>query len=77
MASVPDQWAEPTWPLKEGDQPEWNQNRLRRARIAPWPALEQRVRPAMGKAVGSSLRVTAQFDQTKKSGINSTPGVTE
>jgi endoglucanase len=36
-----DQWAEPTWPLKEGGK-EWNQDRLRRERIAPWRALEQR-----------------------------------
>jgi endoglucanase len=36
-----DQWAEPTWPLKEGGM-EWNKDRLCRERIAPWRALEQR-----------------------------------
>jgi endoglucanase len=30
-----DQWAEPTWPLREGDQ-FWNKERLRRERIQPW-----------------------------------------
>jgi endoglucanase len=37
-----DQWPEPTWPLQEGDKPEWNKDRLRRERIAPWQALEKR-----------------------------------
>jgi endoglucanase len=37
-----DQWTEPTWPLKEADKPEWNKDRLRRERIAPWQALEKR-----------------------------------
>ena len=37
-----DKWAEPTWPLKEGDKAEWNRDRLRRERIAPWQALENR-----------------------------------
>ena len=37
-----DKWTEPTWPLKEGDKPEWNKERLRRERIAPWQALEKR-----------------------------------
>jgi endoglucanase len=37
-----DQWPEPTWPLKEGDKAEWNKERLRRERIAPWQALEKR-----------------------------------
>lgn len=37
-----DKWAEPTWPLKEGDKPEWNKDRLRRERIVPWQALEKR-----------------------------------
>jgi endoglucanase len=37
-----DKWAEPTWPLKEGDKAEWNKDRLRRERIAPWQALEKR-----------------------------------
>ncbi len=37
-----DQWPEPTWPLKEGDKPAWNKERLRRERIAPWQALERR-----------------------------------
>jgi endoglucanase len=37
-----DQWADPTWPLKDGDQPEWNKDRLRRERIEPWKALEKR-----------------------------------
>ena len=37
-----DKWPEPTWPLKEGDKPEWNKNRLRRERIEPWLALEKR-----------------------------------
>ncbi len=37
-----DKWPEPTWPLKEGDKPEWNKDRLRRERIAPWQALEKR-----------------------------------
>lgn len=37
-----DQWAEPTWPLKEGEKPEWNKDRLRRERIVPWQALEKR-----------------------------------
>jgi endoglucanase len=36
-----DKWPEPTWPLKEGDK-EWNKERLRRERIAPWQALEKR-----------------------------------
>lgn len=36
-----DKWPEPTWPLKEGGQPEWNQDRLRRERIEPWKALEK------------------------------------
>jgi endoglucanase len=36
-----DKWAEPSWPLKEGDK-EWNKERLRRERIAPWQALEKR-----------------------------------
>jgi endoglucanase len=36
-----DRWPEPTWPLKEGDR-EWNKERLRRERIAPWQALEKR-----------------------------------
>lgn len=34
-----DQWAEPTWPLKEGDQV-WDKERLRRERIQPWKDLE-------------------------------------
>lgn len=34
-------WPQPTWPLKEG-QGEWNKDRLRRERIAPWQALEKR-----------------------------------
>lgn len=37
-----DKWAEPTWPLTEGEKPEWNKDRLRRERIAPWQALEKR-----------------------------------
>jgi endoglucanase len=37
-----DTWPEPKWPLKEGDKPEWNKERLRRERIAPWQALEKR-----------------------------------
>lgn len=37
-----DKWAEPTWPLQEGDKPEWNKERLRRERIVPWQALEKR-----------------------------------
>jgi endoglucanase len=36
-----DQWPEPAWPLPEGDR-EWNKERLRRERIAPWRALEER-----------------------------------
>lgn len=36
-----DRWAEPTWPLKEGDG-EWNKERLRRERIRPWQELEKR-----------------------------------
>lgn len=36
-----DKWPEPAWPLKEGDK-EWNRERLRRERIAPWQALEKR-----------------------------------
>jgi endoglucanase len=34
-----DQWAEPTWPLKEGNQV-WDKERLRRERIQPWRELE-------------------------------------
>lgn len=37
-----DKWTKPTWPLKEGDKPEWNKERLRRERIEPWKALEKR-----------------------------------
>jgi len=37
-----DKWAEPTWPLKDADKPEWNKERLRRERIEPWKALERR-----------------------------------
>ena len=37
-----DKWADPTWPLREGDKPEWNKDRLRRERIEPWKALEKR-----------------------------------
>jgi endoglucanase len=37
-----DKWPEPTWPLKEGDKPEWNKERLRRERIEPWKQLETR-----------------------------------
>jgi endoglucanase len=36
-----DQWADPTWPLREGDK-EWNKARLRRERIEPWRNLEKR-----------------------------------
>lgn len=36
-----DKWPEPAWPLKEGAS-EWNKERLRRERIAPWQALEKR-----------------------------------
>ena len=36
-----DKWPEPTWPLKEGSS-EWNKDRLRRERIAPWQTLEKR-----------------------------------
>jgi len=36
-----EKWTEPTWPLKEGEK-EWNKDRLRRERIAPWQALEKR-----------------------------------
>lgn len=36
-----DKWPEPTWPLKVGDQPVWDKERLRRERIAPWKALER------------------------------------
>jgi endoglucanase len=32
-------WAEPTWPLKEGDKA-WDRERLRAERIAPWKAIE-------------------------------------
>jgi len=35
-------WAEPTWPLRDGGKPEWNKDRLRRERIEPWKALENR-----------------------------------
>lgn len=37
-----DKWPEPTWPLKEGNKPEWNKARLHRERIAPWQALSKR-----------------------------------
>lgn len=37
-----DKWPEPTWPLKDGDKPEWNKERLRLERIEPWKALEKR-----------------------------------
>ena len=36
-----DTWAEPTWPLKVGNDT-WNKERLREDRIAPWKALEQK-----------------------------------
>jgi endoglucanase len=36
-----DQWPEPTWPLEEGKR-EWNKERLREERIAPWQKLEKR-----------------------------------
>lgn len=36
-----EKWAEPTWPLKEGNS-EWNKERLKRERIEPWKALEKR-----------------------------------
>jgi len=35
-----DQWPEPTWPLKIGDNDVWDQDRLFRDRIKPWKELE-------------------------------------
>ncbi|MBP7949330.1 MAG: cellulase family glycosylhydrolase [Verrucomicrobiales bacterium] len=36
-----EKWESPSWPLQEGDG-EWNRDRLRRERIAPWQALAKR-----------------------------------
>ena len=43
-----DKWAEPTWPLKQGDKTT-DKETLRRERIAPWQALE---RQGVGVHVG-------------------------
>lgn len=51
-----DQWPEPTWPLKEGDQL-WDKERLRRERIQPWRELE-------AKGVGVHVGEWGAFEHT-------------
>lgn len=51
-----DRWAEPEWPLKEGDRV-WDRERLRKERIEPWKQLEAR-------GVGVHVGEWGAFNQT-------------
>ncbi|HWH69189.1 MAG TPA: cellulase family glycosylhydrolase [Candidatus Sulfotelmatobacter sp.] len=52
-----DQWPEPTWPLKRGDKDPMDKETLRKTRIQPWKALEQ-------KGVGVHVGEWGAFNRT-------------
>ncbi len=52
-----DKWAEPTWPLKEGDRVVCDREKLQRERIAPWKELR-------AKGVGVHVGEWGAFNKT-------------